>query len=41
MDSIIKRRNLRAKKGKKDWSRNLDVSELLDTNTKSENQKHQ
>jgi hypothetical protein len=28
MDKVIKRKNLRAKKGKKNWSRNLDVSEL-------------
>jgi hypothetical protein len=27
-DMQIKRKNLRAKKGKKDWARNLDVSEL-------------
>lgn len=29
MDNLIKRKNLKAKKGKKKWARNLDVSELL------------
>jgi len=29
MESLIKRKNLRAKKGKKSWARNLDTSDLL------------
>lgn len=27
-EALIVKKNLRAKKGKKNWSRNLDVSEL-------------
>ena len=27
-DSLIKRKNLRSKKGKKNWARNLDTSAL-------------
>lgn len=28
MESLIKRKNLKAKKGKKTWARNLDTSAL-------------
>ena len=30
MESLFKRKNLRAKNGKKSWSRNLDTTELVE-----------
>ena len=34
MDNLVKRKNLRAKNGKKQWSRNIDVQDLHNANEK-------
>ena len=31
MSDLVKRKNLKAKKGKKDWARNIEVSELQES----------
>lgn len=40
MESNIKRKNLRATKGKKKWSRNIDVTEVLHEMTDRDTAEH-